>query len=204
MSRDYKKPARQTAQRKGGSSLVTGLVVGLFVGLAVAIGVAAYIYLTPNPFASRMKPAKPDQSAPAAAPRSEAQVVQSAKGPDAADKAADKPRFDFYTILPGSDEAADREMKQVAKQADNKTKEVYFLQVGSFQAEAEADNLKAKLALLGVEAVIQTANLSDKGTWHRVRVGPYRNVDDLNRTRTLLGQNGISASLVKIRDGAPE
>ncbi len=201
MTRDYKTPTRQTTRKNGGSSMLTGLVVGLFVGLAVAIGIAAYIYLSPNPFTSRMKP---DQAAPVATPAVSAQTAQPPGAQDAAGKEAGKPRFDFYTILPGSDEAADKEMKQVAKQAESTPKETYFLQAGAFQAEKEADNLKAKLALLGVEAVIQTASLPDKGSWHRVRIGPYSNMDDLNRTRSLLAQNGINASLVKIRDGAPD
>jgi cell division protein FtsN len=201
MTRDYKKPTRQNTRKSGGSSMLTGLVVGLFVGLAVAIGIAAYIYLSPNPFTSRVKP---DQPAPVAAPPGGAQTTQPAGTQDATGKAADKPRFDFYTILPGSDEAANKEMKQAAKPAESTPRETYFLQAGAFQSENEADNLKAKLALLGVEAVIQTANLPDKGSWHRVRIGPYSNIDDLNRTRSLLAQNGINASLVKIRDGASD
>jgi cell division protein FtsN len=36
-----------------------------------------------------------------------------------------------------------------------------------------------------------------------VRVGPYDNVDDLNRVRSTLTQNGITASLVKVHDQAP-
>ncbi|MFN3397793.1 MAG: SPOR domain-containing protein, partial [Sulfurimicrobium sp.] len=61
---------------------------------------------------------------------------------------------------------------------------------------------KAKLALMGIEATIQTATVPDKGVWHRVRIGPYNNVDDLNRMRATLSQNGVSASLVKVHDPA--
>ena len=57
--------------------------------------------------------------------------------------------------------------------------------------------MKAQLALLGVEAVIQTTEVADKGMLHRVRVGPYRNLDEANRTRSLLGQNNIQVTLVK-------
>ena len=74
---------------------------------------------------------------------------------------------------------------------------LYYLQAGAFQNPADADNLKAQLALLGVEAAIQTRELGDKGVFHRVRVGPFRAVDEINRTRTLLTQNNIPATLVK-------
>jgi len=115
-------------------------------------------------------------------------------------KTSDKPRFDFYTILPGSEvPVSEQEIKQAAKQ-EGVAKDSYFLQVGSFQAAAEADNMKARLALLGLEAVIQTADIPDKGVWHRVRLGPFANIEDMNRSRALLAQNDIPSSLVKIKE----
>jgi cell division protein FtsN len=51
--------------------------------------------------------------------------------------------------------------------------------------------------MLGVEAVIQTSDVADKGVFHRVRVGPFRGMDEVNRTRSLLTQNNIPATLVK-------
>jgi cell division protein FtsN len=74
---------------------------------------------------------------------------------------------------------------------------LYYLQAGAFQSPQDADNLKAQLALLGVEAVIQTSDLGDKGVFHRVRVGPIRALDEVDRTRSLLTQNNIPATLVK-------
>jgi len=74
---------------------------------------------------------------------------------------------------------------------------LYYLQAGAFQNPADADNLKAQLALLGIEAAIQTRDLGEKGVFHRVRVGPFRAMDEINRTRTLLTQNNIPATLVK-------
>jgi len=78
------------------------------------------------------------------------------------------------------------------------------LQAGSFQSAPEADNLKARLALLGMEASIQTTVLPDKGVWHRVRIGPYTAVDDLNRARDTLKQNGIETTLIRVRDVATQ
>jgi cell division protein FtsN len=200
MSRDYKKPDRNPS-RKGGGSLFTGVLIGLTVGLAVAIGIALYINFSPTPFVSRYKqpaeaaktPTKNDSSAQKTAP---------AEVDGKIDKPAGKPRFDFYTILPGSEaRVSEQEIKQASKQV-GAAKDHYFLQVGSFQAAAEADNMKARLALLGLEAVIQTADIPDKGIWHRVRIGPFDNIEEMSRSRTLLAQNDISSSLVKVKEPA--
>jgi len=79
-------------------------------------------------------------------------------------------------------------------------REMFFLQAGAFPNATDADNLKARLALLGVEATIQTATLPDKGVWHRVRIGPYASIEELNRARDTLKQNGYDTSLVKVQD----
>ena len=74
----------------------------------------------------------------------------------------------------------------------------YFLQAGSFRSFAEADNLKAQLALLGVESKIDTVTVNNTDTWHRVRVGPYQDLRELNKIRTRLLNNNINAILLKI------
>ncbi|MGH8701120.1 MAG: SPOR domain-containing protein, partial [Burkholderiales bacterium] len=76
----------------------------------------------------------------------------------------------------------------------------FFLQAGAFQNAPDADSLRARLALLGIEARIQTATLPDKGEWHRVRVGPYTSVEELGRTRETLKQNGVETILIKVRE----
>jgi cell division protein FtsN len=53
---------------------------------------------------------------------------------------------------------------------------------------------------MGMEATVQTTTLADKGVWHRVRVGPYSTVDDLNRARAALKQSGIDTTLIKVRE----
>jgi cell division protein FtsN len=199
MSRDYKKPERSSS-RKEGSPLFAGILIGLAVGLAVAIGVALYINFSPKPFVSRDK--QPEEAAKAQAKQAlgkNAGTGQKVAPVEEAGKSG-KPRFDFYTILPGSEQpVSEQEIKQAAKQ-EGAAKESYFLQVGSFQAAAEADNMKARLALLGLEALIQTADIPDKGVWHRVRIGPFSNIEDMTRSRALLAQNDIPSSLVKIKE----
>jgi len=117
----------------------------------------------------------------------------------------EKPKFDFYKILPGQEEpVSEKELRERARAAAKgqllEAKERYFIQAGSFQNPAEADNQKARLAILGFESSVEPANLPDKGTWYRVRMGPYTKVEDINRVRQMLAQNGIDASLVKIKE----
>ncbi|HTP95016.1 MAG TPA: SPOR domain-containing protein, partial [Burkholderiales bacterium] len=64
----------------------------------------------------------------------------------------------------------------------------------------DADNLKARIALLGVEASIQPTTIPDKGTWYRVRLGPYTKIEELNSVRDTLKQNGIDTTLIKVRE----
>jgi cell division protein FtsN len=192
MSKDYKRP--EPAARSGGSQLLVGILIGLVLGLGIALGVAWYINKMPNPFLTRTPPAKlePLKPAPSAPSKSE---DKTARAPEP------KLRFDFYKILPGSEEAVTDPAKDARKPAT--AGETFFLQAGAFQNPRDADTLRARLALLGVEARIQTATLPDKGVWHRVRVGPYTSVEELGRTRETLKQNGVETTLIKVRDERP-
>ena len=193
MSRDYKGTDRRSGGRRSGSSLLAGILIGLILGLALALGVAWYINKMPSPFATRALPqSKTDaQSTP----------PQSAKIDDKSGKAEAKPRFDFYKILPGTEEALPEKPRKDTKPGSTIAGgEAFFLQAGAFQNAPDADNLKARLALLGVEATIETTAVPDKGVWHRVRIGPYTSVEELNRARDGLKQNGVQTTLIKVRE----
>jgi cell division protein FtsN len=196
VTKDYKNTDRKNAGRAHGSSgsLLLGILIGLVMGLAIALGVAWYINKMPSPFLDR-RPPKTEQK-----PMSPAVT----RGEEKAGTSSDaKPRFDFYRILPGTEEpATDQQVRDAQKQPTPAAREAFFLQAGAFQKAGDADNLKARLALLGVEASIQTTTLPDRGVCHRVRIGPYTGVEELNRTRDTLKQNGVETTLIKVRDGA--
>jgi len=200
MSRDYKAKPRGGAKAKSGSSLLVGLLLGLVLGLVVALGVAWYINKMPSPFTPRAAP--PSPPAKMEAPRGIPAQQQTAKPEEKAPaKGEDEPRFTFYKTLPGGDDAPPaKSAKDSAKGSTPTAKEAFFLQAGSFQNAPDADNLKATLALLGFEAAIETTTLPDKGVSHRVRVGPYTSVEELNRARDALKQNGVQTTLVKARE----
>jgi cell division protein FtsN len=188
MSKDYKKPNQKSGSNKSDTgSLLIGILIGLLLGLGIALAVAWYINKAPTPFLNRSSP--PAKSEPA-----KSAAVESGKAPDG------KPRFDFYKILPGTEEPVTERQFNEAQQKPStaQAKEAFFLQAGAFQNAPDADNLKARLALLGVEAEVQTTSLPDKSSWHRVRAGPYTAIEDLNRTRDLLKQNGIETTLIKV------
>jgi cell division protein FtsN len=194
MSKDYKPSPQRSASR--GSPFFTGLLVGLLLGVGASLAVTMYLKGADSPFANKKVDAlKPDvlaEKLPKATTPAENALPQ-AENPDAT-----KPdnKFDFYTILPETESTVtEQEIKNNSKTVK---KDNYFLQVGAFPDEADADNMKAKLALQGFEAVVQTATIPDKGVWHRVRVGPLSDVDQINKIRGELTTNGFNADLIKV------
>jgi cell division protein FtsN len=206
MPRPRNTPA--TRKRSEGGFLL-GMFVGVVIGLAVSLAIAFYLNKTPVPFMARNTAAKPADKASPGNDKGQAQTPIAGLPSTTPVPAlpADKPKFDFYKILPGQEEpVTEKELRERQRQArapggqQVASKDVYFIQAGSFQNPAEADNQKARLAILGFESSVEPANLPDKGTWYRVRLGPYTKVDELNKVRQALAQNGIDASLVKIKE----
>ncbi|MEQ1766141.1 MAG: SPOR domain-containing protein [Methylotenera sp.] len=205
MSRDYKpSPTRSKAPSKG-SPFLTGLLVGVFLGVAASLTVVMYIKGDNSPFSFQAgkesgKPLadKIKEDAKAKAEKAAAEQVEATN----AESSENETRFDFYTILPGSESKVSKEEEIKIKENEPQpvVQKSYFLQVGAFQTEEEADNLKAKLALQGFEAVVQTASIPEKGIWHRVRVGPLNDLDQINKTKTDLVNNGFNADLIKVNN----
>lgn len=212
MSRDYKPaPARPKRSSKG-SPFLSGLLVGLVLGVGLSVGVTVFIQRGDSPFTNKNEKVAPDPSVESTDTPAKEKVTKN-QAPNALPKDdnngkenAEKHRFDFYDILPGSEnQVTEQEIKP--KEADAETpviNETYYLQIGSYQTEEEADNMKAKLALQGIEALVQTAEVPDKGVWHRVRVGPFTELDQMNKTRSDLDTNGYKTDLIKVRSKVPK
>lgn len=211
MAKDTKRsPGNRNSGGGNGSPLLAGLLVGLAIGIVAAIGVAYYINRSANPFSSPAMPAAPASAKPNAPQtpeilrpgvgKEDAPVAPSASAPEQKG-ASGVERFDFYTMLPGLADKNGKDAKPVATQKPEASTPVatsrQWLQAGAFQNEKDADNLKAKLALIGIEARIQTQDIPGKGLWHRVRVGPYGNPADLDRAKGQLHANGIESVAVK-------
>ena len=185
---------RSIAPRKNGSALLTGILIGMVIGAGMAAGLAWYITKSPSPFVTKEQAAvKPSMDA--APPTVSAGAPASGAGNG-------KPRFEFYKVLTDKQDTAvvapaDRPRITPPPLVDSKpiaAGEPRFLQAGSFSNPNDAEKLKARLALLGLESSIQVATIPDKGVWYRVRLGPYKDADELNRTRASLKQNGVDAT----------
>lgn len=72
----------------------------------------------------------------------------------------------------------------------------YFLQVGAYRGEKEAEALRARILLLGLPVAVQRAQVNG-GPINRVRVGPFAKLDDMNRARSRLGENKIESTVVR-------
>jgi cell division protein FtsN len=168
-------------------------MIGFLLGVVVTTGLAMYIKGDTSPFQnSKSKPSKIE---------SLADSIKAEQPGANTENEMPEDKLDFYTILPTVESTVTaKEIAQTNKTANIQTKkESYFLQAGSFRTEADADNLKAKLALHGFEAIVQTAIIPEQGAWHRVRVGPLKSIASINTIRADLLANSFSADLIKVK-----
>lgn len=185
---------RRRSGETDNSSLILGILIGMVLGLLVAGGIAWHLTSRPRAFALKDQPPHPQvASAPKAAPAAPAPAQPPAVGTDSNGK-----RFTFYEILadkkhpPATTTGGTATGGNTASGSKPATGNAYFLQAGSFAKPDEADRLKAKLAMIGLEATVQQADVPGKGTYYRVRLGPYGNTDELHKANATLKQNGIS------------
>jgi cell division protein FtsN len=166
-------------------------VAGFIVGLAIGLTVAMAVYLYDRRPAARMAqqsqaPMTNEQPAPSAPPSPASQQTE--------------PQFDFYEMLPKYEVVIPEEGAKVAREAASgraiQKPGSYWLQAGSFRNHADADRVRALIALQGVESKIQKVTI-DQDTWHRVRVGPISDLQKLEETRSKLRQAQIDALVIR-------
>lgn len=198
MSRDYKssgshtrKRQRHTKQKKQRSP-----IPGWFLFLlGVGVGLLGIYFDEAKQLGSKLL-----AKVPSASHTDKPAKQTSAKK----DKEDDKPRvkFDFYTVLPEMEvvvpenDTASGDTRSVERIAQPGT---YILQAGSFRSLEQADQLKAQLTLLGMSISIQTVTINNKDTWHRVRVGPFSDLEQLNAARVRLREHNIKTILLKLK-----
>ena len=183
-------------RQRGGALL--GLVIGVILGVLISFGVVWYLNKTPLPFTEKVtRPETPSAS-------KEPVALPGKPG----DKPAGERKFDFYEILegkkppvpaaPSGAAAPGAETAPPASAAKSDTAAgAIYLQVGAFQKKADADALRAKLAMLGFEAGVLHTELPGKGEVHRVRIGPFTSMEELNRTRSELSEQGVETTVVR-------
>lgn len=191
---------KSAAPKKSGSPMLMGILVGMIVGVALAAGLAWFILKSPSPFVNKEQVAKVETVKPAveiarpaaevARPRGDVEVT-GASGVEEA-----KPRFEFYKVLTDKQDAtADAQPKSAEKAKSAESKAVpKYLQAGSFANASDAENLKASLAMKGLEASVQTVTIPGKGEMNRVRVGPFQSDQEMTAARATLKLNGLDAT----------
>lgn len=219
MSRDLKPKKNQPARKKARGGTLIGMFIGLVIGVVIAAGVVWTMNKSPLPFNKQVMTQTPPpeggkvNGVKAVAPAGDAQPPLPITLPGKPGDPIPEKRFQFYDILPGKsnavpdkapkpvarEEPKKEEKKEEAKVESKESKTPLFLQAGSFSTPHDADNQKAKLAFMGVEAVVQQVMVQDK-TYYRVRVGPYTKSDELNKVRAELARNGVEAQLVKNKE----
>jgi cell division protein FtsN len=184
-SRDYKKTARRRLDLRRYREFGYGLLVGLVLaGAAFAwFGNPHHGRETsdvPRPQPGRIAPADPD-----------------ATGDGEASK-----KYDFYEMLPHFEVVVpekDKDVKRDIPTAKIERPGEYVLQAGSYRNEADAARVARQLTLQGVPAKVERVAV-DADVWHRVRIGPISNLDELNRVRKQLAAADVDALLIRVGD----
>lgn len=172
-------------------------IIGLILGIAIAGGLAYYLNNTPAQFVNRVSnnanPTDNKSSAPIIlAPSTQLQEVHNASQvvSSGATEQASAPSYDFYDILQGR-KAADNTAKPENKPT------MFYVQAGVFDSQNGANDMKAQLALLGIDAKIRSQQVSGK-IINRIIIGPFKTVDEANDIVAQLKDNDIQAKLIEI------
>jgi cell division protein FtsN len=172
----------------------------MLFGLAIGLSVALAIYINGRNARAPLQPVAREAASlsegveTAAPPQVENVPAGSGEPP--------KPRFDFYNMLPNfeviipeqePDVSTDTAVQAVVEPG------IYVLQAGSFTQHADADRRRAQLALQGIESTIQRVTIDDK-TYHRVRIGPIEDLEQLNVVRSRLREADIDVLRIRLGD----
>ena len=190
--RDYKHRRKSGKKSKPARSWLW-FVAGLLVGVAGMIFAEFQEYFSAEGVVEAVREVT----------RSDAGKTGASPASSRAESKTKRPRFEFYTMLPGMEVAVpDDELARGGTSRDRRAEEsdvTYVLQAGSFRKLAQADRLKAELALIGMPAQVQTVSIEGGNKWHRVRVGPFTNLQALNEARSELQSNGLKVMVLKVR-----
>ncbi len=189
MARDYK-PKRKPS---GGLSGWMGLLCGLGVGLAIA----GIVYVKDHrPDMPSARAAKTDKK------KSRSYEPPDAESMDAGARDDGAKSYAFYDMLPKFEVVVPEKEKDVRpdiRAVPETRRGTYVLQAGSYKNFADADRVRAQLALQGVESKVQKVSV-DNDTWHRIRIGPISKLDELNRLRTILRKADVDVLVIRVGD----
>ncbi len=174
-------PHSRTRQSKPSRFRLSPFMSGLAVGLLTAALVALYITQSPLPFVDRVGTRSADKNK-SAGPQTEGdQIIDPNKGLNAKDAGE-------------VETAAEAGIETKAVSPSGMT---YLIQVGAFKAIEDAEQMRARMAILGFEARVSNTE-KDGQTFHRVRVGPYSSLEELNKAKVRVSENGIDSTVIRV------
>lgn len=192
---------KQTSYRRGVKKKTSGGIPAWFWllgGILIGLGIAAVLML--KGYLPEIKQHLPTPDS-ASSDSLEPALVED--DDTKADKPK-KPRYDFFTVLPEMEVVVPEQ--ELSRKADKpepapdtstaNNNDSYILQVGSFRNAADAEQMKARLALLGSMATVQTVTVNGE-TWHRVRIGPFKGARKADEMRRMLSDNQIDTLVMK-------
>jgi cell division protein FtsN len=214
----------RSAQRGG---FLIGLVVGLLIGLAAALAVALYVTKAPNPFVNKVPARTPTQDAAEAeknrnwdpnsalAGRNPAPVASGVGGDSSASppvRPALVPPLGAEPVAPAvaarpslgaassavARASAPRAASQPVASSLAAGAFTYFVQAGAYSRSEDAEQQRAKLAMLGVESRLTEREQAGKMVY-RVRVGPFERREDAENAKERLGDSGVDSALVAVQ-----
>lgn len=215
-----RKRKRRSNSSRGGT--FTGIIIGLILGLVAAVAVALYVTQAPMPFFDRASREPNEIILPDVrdAPdpnqhlyRNNSELPTDTKVPTPTPQQQQDELGQFIagldqleTVPKGSEAPVPPEpstsaqpQSSEAPRSDTKAPDqntVYFLQAGAFRSAQDADNVKAQILLLGLDATVAVGE-HDGAPINRVRVGPFTGIDELNKARAKLGEEKIESSVIR-------
>jgi cell division protein FtsN len=189
--RDYKRKRRSSFGINLGQLSVFG------IGLAAGLCVAGLIYIADHrapeapPEVMRPSPRRTSPADESAAAAGAAQAAGAAAGTEG--------KYDFYQMLPKFEVVVPEKERgsRVAPAAQIDRPGIYFLQIGSYRDIDVAERVHAQLGKLGIEATVQRVAV-DTDVWHRVRIGPIKDLAQLNRLRQQLHASDLDSLVIRV------
>ena len=206
----------RSAQRGG---FLIGLVVGLLIGLAAALAVALYVTKAPNPFVNKVPARTPTQDAAEAEKNRNWDPNSALAGKNPAPGASGvvsepltpppRPTLVAPAVIDAPRPAVGAASSAVARAAAPKASQAtastlaagaftYFVQAGAYSRSEDAEQQRAKLAMLGVESRLTEREQGGKMVY-RVRVGPFERREDAENAKERLGDSGVDSALVAVQ-----
>ncbi|AVP96234.1 sporulation protein [Ahniella affigens] len=182
------KARAQATRHHGGERGPLPWWVWLLSGILIGLGLSAIVMM--KGWAPKLRNEAPTPTPPAA------NEIKPAAEPE-------KPKYGFYEVLPEMDQVVPEALVKQANQQPAQPLDAnqrYMLQAASFRNGADAESLKAKLALLGLRASVQTVAINGQD-YFRVRVGPFADLRELDTAKTTLESNGLQA--IALKENAP-